>query len=257
MLFILSKIFSAVVQPLFWLSLWWIAALLLLKRHRRLAVGMLWTGLGLLGLLGFPAIPDLLLRPLENRYTAPGPADISKYTGVIVLGGVVGDPLIYLAHGQIPLGESAERLTESSRLIRTYPNLRLVFSGGEGLLVNKRGVSESDLAGRFYAERGLDMTRIQLESHSRNTRENAQRAAELIGSGCKAPWLLMTSAFHMPRAMAEFEAAGCHVTPYPVDYLTGASRPWTDFSIIESLGLWQTALHEYVGMAVYQLTRHA
>jgi len=65
-MFVLSKLMSAMTQPLFWLALWWGGALLMISRWRRMAVGMLWLGLGVLGLLGFEAIPDALLRPLET-----------------------------------------------------------------------------------------------------------------------------------------------------------------------------------------------
>lgn len=254
MFFLLSKILSILIQPLFWLGLWWVAALLLLRRRRKVAVAMLWCGIGTLGLLGFQALPDALLRPLENHYTAPKPATLSKYTGVIVLGGAIGDPASYMAHSQVPLSEAAERLVESANLIRTYPNLRLVFSGGEGRLL-ARGTSEAELAKSFYRAQGLDMSRIRLESHARNTRENAQLTSALIGAECHASWLLMTSAAHMPRAMSEFEAAGCRVTPYPVDYLTSPTTPLTDYSLTGSLFRWQVALHEWIGLAVYHWTK--
>ena len=59
----------------------------------------------------------------------------------------------------------------------------------------------------------------------------------------------------MPRSMAEFEAVGCHVTAYPVDFRTGASTSLTEYSLAQSLLRWQTALHEWLGLVVYQMTR--
>lgn len=56
---------------MFWLALWWALGLMMLGRWRRVATGMLWGGLVLLCLLGFTALPDMLLRPLENRYPVP------------------------------------------------------------------------------------------------------------------------------------------------------------------------------------------
>ena len=70
-MFILSKLMSAITQPVFWLSLWWGVSLLVLNRRRRVAAGMLWAGMVVLGLLGFKALPDALLRQLENRYPTP------------------------------------------------------------------------------------------------------------------------------------------------------------------------------------------
>ena len=83
------------------------------------------------------------------------------------------------------------------------------------------GITEAELAGVFYIEQGVDMKRVTLESQSRTTRENAIRVSALLGERCKQPWLLVTSAWHMPRSMAEFQAVGCNVTAYPVDLSHG------------------------------------
>ena len=160
----------------------------------------------------------------------------------------------YLAHGQVPLGEAAERMTVPVALMREHPKLALVFSGGEGRLL-ATGVTEAELARVFFSEQGVDMTRVTLESGSRTTRENARQVAALLGERCKQPWLLVTSAWHMPRSMAEFEAVGCNVTAYPVDFVTGASAEFTEYSLAWSLVRWQTALHEWLGLLVYGLTR--
>lgn len=253
-MFILSKLLSAITQPMFWLAMWWILALLILMRWRRPAVMMLWGGLAALGLLGFQVIPDALLRPLENRYSVPPAETIERHVGVIVLGGAVGHPDSFVAHGQVPLGDAAERMTVPVGLVRQHPNLELVFSGGEGRLLTT-GVTESELAQAFYQQQGLGMAKVRLEDGSRNTRENAQQVARLLGDSCNDPWLLVTSAWHMPRSMAEFEAVGCKVTPYPVDFRTGASTSWVEYSLAHSLVRWQTALHEWLGLLVYGMTR--
>jgi uncharacterized SAM-binding protein YcdF (DUF218 family) len=253
-MFIVAKLLSAITQPMFWLVLWWGAALLALSRWRRTALVMLWSGLVALALLGFCAIPDMLLRPLENRYPVPVAEVIDRHVGVIVLGGAFGHPGSYENHGQVPLVEAAERMTVSVELMRRYPKLELVFSGGEGRLLTT-GVTEAELARVFFQEQGLEMARLQVEGGSRNTRENARQVAALLGDRCRGPWLLVTSAWHMPRSMPEFEAVGCKVTPYPVDFWTGTSTPWTEYSLAHSLVRWQTALHEWLGLTVYGWTR--
>jgi uncharacterized SAM-binding protein YcdF (DUF218 family) len=265
-MFVLSKLLSAITQPLFWLSLWWLLALVLLPRFRRLASSMLWTGLLTLGLLGFTAAPEALLRSLESQYRAPNLTQTltqpltqtltqsGPYLGVIVLGGATGSPGIFKSHGQVPLGDAAERMTLPIALMRKFPNFELIFSGGEGRLL-PTGTTEAELAKMFYEEQGVDMKRVSLESKARNTRENARQVAALLGERCKQPWLLVTSAWHMPRSMAEFEATGCNVTAYPVDFHTAEESSWTEYSMASSLMAWQTALHEYLGMFVYGLTR--
>ncbi|MBS3937992.1 MAG: hypothetical protein KGZ50_05430, partial [Peptococcaceae bacterium] len=117
-MFIASKLLSAITQPMFWLALWWGLALLVLWRRRVLGMSMLWAGLVVLGLLGFMALPDALLRPLENRYAAPPAHTVGQHVGVIVLGGATGHPSSFAAHGQVPLGDAAERMTAPLYLMR-------------------------------------------------------------------------------------------------------------------------------------------
>ena len=253
-MFFFSKLLSAITQPMFWLALWWGGALLMLSRWRRAAVIMLWSGLVVLGLLGLRAIPDALLRPLENRYPVPMAEAMDRHVGIIVLGGALQHPDSFAAHAQVPLGESAERMTVPVGLMRKHPSLELVFSGGEGRLLTT-GVTESELAKVFFEQQGLDMARVRLEDGSRNTRENAQQVAKMLGDRCLQPWLLVTSAWHMPRSMAEFEALGCNVTPYPVDFRTGDATSLSEYALAPSLLRWQTALHERLGLFVYGMTR--
>ena len=253
-MFVFSKLLSAITQPLFWLSLWWLLALVLLPRFRRLAASMLWGGMLVLGLLGFTAIPDTLLRYLESRFNVPSVTQSDPYAGMIVLGGALGRPGVYKAHGQVPLEDAAERMTVPIELMRKFPNFELIFSGGEGRLM-PTGTTEAELARVFFSEQGVDMNRVTLESQARATRENAKLVAALLGERCKQPWLLVTSAWHMPRSLAEFQAVGCNVTAYPVDFRTGEETSWTEYSMVGSLMAWQIALHEYLGMLVYGVTR--
>ena len=253
-MFVFSKLFSATTQPLFWLGVWWVVALVLLPRFRRFATYMLWCGFVFFSLLGFNAFPEAVLRSLETRFNVPNLTSNEQFFGVIVLGGATGGSSIYKAHGQVPLGDAAERMTLPISLMRKYPNFELIFSGGEGRLVST-GTNEAELAKVFYEEQGVDMKRVTLESKARNTRENAIRVAALLGERCRQPWLLVTSAWHMPRSMAEFQAVGCNVTAYPVDFRTGEETAWTEYSMAGSLMAWQTALHEYLGMFVYGVTK--
>ena len=215
---------------------------------------MLWIGLVTLCLLGFSAIPDTLLGPLENRYPVPTPQEVTRHADLIVLGGATGRPDLFVAHGQVPLGEAAERMSAPVGLMRQRPKLELVFSGGEGRL-SATGTTEAELARAFNEELSVDMTRVRLEGSSRNTRKNAIQVAKLLGEKCRQPWLLVTSAWHMVRSMEEFEAVGCNVTAYPVDLRTSDRWPWTDYSLAGSLVKWQTALHEWLGIFVYRLAR--
>jgi len=118
---------------------------------RRMASRMLWGGLFVLALLGFEALPHVLLRSLENRYPVHSSQEIDRHAGVIVLGGAIEHPAIFEAHAQVPLGQAAERMTVPVGLLRQSPQLALVFSGGEGRLLTT-GVSEAEMAKVLYEQ---------------------------------------------------------------------------------------------------------
>jgi hypothetical protein len=88
---------------------------------------MLLSGLAVLGLLGFEAFPHALLRPLENRYPVPPPEVVGRHVGVIVLGGATEHPGIYLAHGHVPLGQAAERMSVPVGLMRQHAQWQFFF----------------------------------------------------------------------------------------------------------------------------------
>ena len=108
-------------------------------------------GLVVLGLLGFNALHEALLRSLESRFNVPKVTQGDQYTGVIVMGGATGSPGIYKAHAQVPLGDAAERMTAPIALMRKFANFELIFSGGEGHLV-PTGTTEAELVRAFFAE---------------------------------------------------------------------------------------------------------
>ena len=106
-------------------------------------------------------------------------------------------------------------------LARTHPQARLVFTGSSGAL---RDIGTTDWSGaavaeRLFAEQGIDPVRLTFERNSRNTAENASLTLTQISPKPGEVWVLVTSAFHMPRAIASFNTAGwVDVIPWPVDY---------------------------------------
>lgn len=117
-----------------------------------------------------------------------------------------------------------------------------------------RGPSEAQRAEVFFNQMGVPAQRIKYESASRTTYENALLTAQLPGVDISQRWLLVTSAWHMPRAMATFAKAGWNVAAYPVDFRTGLATPWTTYSIKDGARNWQLALHELLGIVAYRIT---
>jgi uncharacterized SAM-binding protein YcdF (DUF218 family) len=196
-------------------------------------------------------LPELAVRSLENRFPPPAVA-AEAVAGIIVLGGATGDGAVAAARGQPLLETAAERLTAAMALHRQMPDRPFIVSGFSGRL-NPRGWNEAEITARLFEQQGIDLARVRFEAQSRNTVENARLTAALVGSGVAQPWLLVTSASHMPRAVASFRAAGLEVLPYPVDFRTEPARLAWPRDLGDSLGLAGIALHEWAGLLAYYL----
>lgn len=196
---------------------------------------LLLAALGWTALVGWLPLPDALLRVMENRYSAPAAVvagELQAYTGVVVLGG------------------SQERLKASVTLLRQHPHLRLLFTGGDGKWWAS-GPTEADQAEVFFKRMGVSDDRVAYERASRTTYENAALGAAVPGVDITQSWLLVTSARHMPRAMAIFQAAGWRVAPYPVDYRGVEHASWTDYSLARGAVRWELVLHEALGLLAF------
>jgi uncharacterized SAM-binding protein YcdF (DUF218 family) len=254
-MFFLGKILALITQPLVWVVLVLLAACAaLLLRRVKAGLGLVVLALGLMVITAWQALPEYVLHQLESRYAEIAPdVDLRGYTGVIVLGGATASGRVQQDHLQPLLGDAAERMTAPIAMLRSNPHLRVLFTGGEGSL---RGIgpTEAERARKFFTAIGVPAGKVQYEDMSRNTYENAVLSAKLPGVNPKDRWLLVTSAWHMPRSMATFVKAGWNVTAYPVDYRTGQTSDWLDFNLAGGATSWETALHELVGLLAYWLT---
>jgi len=207
--------------------------------------------------MGWTPLPDTLLRTLESQYRPMNlPKGSTGFHGVVVLGGALEPAYQWSAPGQAALNEAAERMTEVLPLLRNDPNLRLVFTGGSGELTTTE-LSEAQRAKIFFDGQGVSPQRVTYESKSRTTYENAVLTRQLNGIDASQPWLLLTTASHMPRAMAVFRAAGWNVSAYPVDFRSGVKSSWTGYSMDAGFKKWRQFLHEWIGLWAYRLTGQA
>jgi uncharacterized SAM-binding protein YcdF (DUF218 family) len=254
-MFGLSSLIHFMLHPLSWVAVLLVIGLLRLMLSPRPKAGRNWVGAALLLLvfLGWELPPTLALRTLESRYPAQQvlPADLQ---GMVILGGSTDRSTLVLAGQSVPLNEAAERLTQGVALAKQHPQWAIVYSGGNGRFwVGEHEWSEAKLAQMFFHQQGLDTERILFEDRSRNTRENARLSARLPGVDKQAKWLLVTSAWHMPRALAVFEQEGWNVHAYPVDFRADPRIHWVHYSFKHGPLLWQTYIHERVGMLATRL----
>jgi uncharacterized SAM-binding protein YcdF (DUF218 family) len=254
MFFLLSKIIGFFALPSNFLIVIGLAGIFLLfTRFTRLASWLVVTSLVLIAIAGLSPLGNALIVPLEDRFPPWDPSRGAP-TGIVVLGGAI-TPEVSIAHDTVALNEAAERITATAELARRYPDARIIFSGGNNAILFDEGV-EADIAVRQFEALGIAHDRITAEEQSRNTIENAVFSRLLANPQPGERWLLVTSAYHMPRAIAVFRAAGFPVEAYPVDWRTRGPadtlRPFA--SLGDGLRRTDTAVREWVGLVVYRLT---
>jgi uncharacterized SAM-binding protein YcdF (DUF218 family) len=196
----------------------------------------------LLVVLGLLPTAWLLMTPLEQRF--PVPEDPGRVDGIIVLAGAESARLSEI-YGQPLVNADADRLTTFLLLARRFPAARLVHSG------DTAPASQSAVARDLLLGAGIDPARIVFENRSRNTCESPRATRDLVRVDSAEHWLLVTSAYHMPRSVACFRAAGWDVTPYPTDYRRGPNPLY--FGVTDNLEDFDYALHEWLGLLYYRL----
>ncbi len=210
------------------------------------------TTLVLFALAAFSPLGNLLLYPLESRFP-PWDAARGAPDGIIVLGGSV-DTDLSAAHDMPVVPHAADRLFAAAELARRYPNARVVFTGGSANLV-PGSAREADYSAPILENLGIRTEHLILERSSRNTYENAIFTKQLVAPKPGERWLLVTSAFHMPRSMGIFRKAGFDVEAYPVDWRMGGRENLLGFTNMSLDGLSRTdvAVREWIGLVAYRL----
>ena len=155
-------------------------------------------------------VGDVILVSLEQRFLPP---KLDRVDGILVLAGAeLPAPSVRFGHPQ--LNQHADRLTTFLVLANRFPNARLAHSGG----TNNAETDQSAVARQLILGAAIDPRRIVFENSSRNTCENASQSQQLLHPRPAEVWLLVTSAGHVPRAMACFRAVGWEILPFPTDF---------------------------------------
>jgi uncharacterized SAM-binding protein YcdF (DUF218 family) len=253
MFFILSKTGSFLLLPSnLLILLCFIGVVLMATRFARAGRWLALTSLVLLTLAGFLPVGAMLTQRLESRFPpwdpSRGPPD-----GIVVLGGAIA-PGLSRYYGETVVNQNGSRLFAIGKLARAYPNARIVYTSGDGSLFAD-GPAEADFLPPLLDQLGLPRDRVILETRSRNTEENAEFTKALVQPKPGERWLVVTSAWHMPRAIGSFRSAGFPVEAYPVGWRTAKNRPFRLNAVFANgLGYTDLAVHEWLGLIAYRLT---
>lgn len=245
MFFLLSKTVYFLVKPFSWVILCFLLSIFV-KRRRRQLVGL---GFGLLLLFSNPFISNAVMRAWE---VPPVPlASLPTYEVGIVLGGITTDKE---PRDRVHVSGSADRILHAVQLYREGKIRKILVSGGSGKIF-KDQVPEAELLRRLLLLCDIPPRHIMVESASRNTRENALHCAELLDeSNLSQPYLLITSAYHMRRAVACFREVHLPIDPYGVDFRSDEFQYTPDQLIlpkVSALEGWEIVVREWVGTATY------
>lgn len=248
-----SKLIWLVISPENWLLILILLSLIFLYSGRYKIVKYLLTSLSvLLIILAFIPVGEWLLYPLESRFQT-NPELPAKVDGIIVLSGAE-DPLLSDVWKQVELGGAAERNLAFLALAHQYPDAKLVFTGGTGSLTHQ-DFKAADIAKTLFIQQGLDQKRVIYERESRNTYENAHYSYPLISPEVNENWILITTAWHMPRSVGIFCKANWPVIAYPVDHQTYKGNLLRlDYDLLNNLATLQTAFKEWIGLLAYRVT---
>lgn len=220
-------------------------------RRRQLAVLFLTLALGWLTLWSLPPVARMLQASLEQYYPAVAIEQIPVAEVIVVFGGVMeaGDA----SYPYPGLTNTADRAWHAARLYHAGKAPRILLSGG--LSSSRRdGLTEAELMRLFLRDLGIPDEAMILETQSTNTRENALYCATILRDAGWSSAILVTSAMHMPRSWRSFKQAGIEAIPVGTDYQTQETKQtlarWLPSA--GSLGKSTDAIHEWIGIAVYQ-----
>lgn len=227
--------------------------ILLVTRFRRFGRSLMVTSLLLLAICAWSPLGKLLLYPLETRFP-PWDAGKGAPDGIIVLGGPI-DADLSVAHGKAVVAASGDRIIAGAVLAHRYPNARLLYTGGSPNLV-ANDAKEADYATELFEGLGIARARLLMERASRNTLENAEFSKAMVDPKPGERWVMVTSAYHMPRSVGLFRKAGFAVEACPVDWKLGKGGDLFTLNSIagDGLGLVDPAVREWMGLIVYRLT---
>jgi uncharacterized SAM-binding protein YcdF (DUF218 family) len=253
MFFLLSKSVAFLLLPSnILIGVAAVGAVLLAMGKKRAGTALLLASIVLLAIAGWWPAGNLLAHVLESRFP-PWNSKRGAPDGIVVLGGAIRSELSR-EFGEPVIGGDGNRIVALGKLARTYPDARVIYSGGDSSLLGNQP-PETEFVYQVLDNLGVPRGRILLEPRSRNTAENAAFTKTLANPGAGERWLLVTSAQHMPRAVGSFRGVGFPVEAYPVGWRTGLHADLgVPLAFGAGLARFDSAAREWIGLLVYWVT---
>jgi len=244
MSFYLSKILWLILNPFnFFIFVNIITIFLYLIRFNRLSVFIFIINFIFLLFITIFPIGNFLIHKIEREYHSKNVVPHSL-DGILILGGATSH-VLYKEFNQVSVNGSAERLIESVKIIKEFKNSKIIFSGGLG---------HSESAKFFYKKMEINTDRIIFENKSRNTHENIIFSKDIANPKNNEKWLLITSAYHMKRALNIGLKNDWDFIPYAVDFKTRKKYKFKpSFNFLYNLNSFHQASHEWLGLISYYL----
>ncbi|ADG92456.1 protein of unknown function DUF218 [Arcobacter nitrofigilis DSM 7299] len=225
MLFSLKKFVSFFLEPFtFGFLVLLLAFIFLLFNSYKKAKVSLFLGLAFIFLISNSVFSNFLISPLENQYKNQKNIDISKVEYILLLG-----------------GDFESRAYEVIKLSLKLKDTKIITSGYAG----KKLISDALYAKNELISLGINENRIIMQDKPKDTIEEAISIKKLINN---KPFILVTSAYHMPRAMKIFKMQGLNPIAMPTNFMAKKQKS-NSYLSIKDLKKVSIAIHEYIGLA--------
>ncbi|MEL6471004.1 MAG: YdcF family protein [Cyanobacteria bacterium J06623_4] len=254
----LSKLLPLFIYPLGLSILLMVLGLVWLWRHPRRATGAIALAIFILFSSSNPVISNKLVSSLEWQYFPPDPVPTAD--AIVVLGGATTPALA--PRPWVEVSEAGDRILHGARLYTQGRAPKLILSGGRITWGGGGDSSEADDMKEIAMAMNVPEADIMLEETSLNTRQNAVNVKQILEAQDIDSVLLVTSAVHMPRAVAIFKKLDINIIPAPTDYLVTTEKqsiPTLENRILSllpdasAIDNFTRALKEYVGFVIYRL----
>lgn len=232
-------------------TIWFIALILatflIFKSKFSLGSKILYVFLMASGIIVITPLPEWGMTCLENRFQR-----LQKFPenvkGVIIIGGIV-DRKISKTRGEPSFNMFGSRMLSVLKLMHERPQLEYIIMGGGRPFIEN--YQEADILVRYLEFIKPKLGKLMFDNISSTTVESAQVSYNMIKPKPGERWVLLTSAYHMPRAVGIFRKAGWDIIPYPVDFHTSGKYEWhLNFSVWWGFMMWSISTYEMLMNAV-------